>query len=298
MKTKGDLKDSNTISNLKGGRIQYKYWCFTFNNYGDLDYRDLFENSVIPLNKYIVGEEIGKSGTKHLQGHIECKKKQRLTALKKIHPKIHWEPTRSNALNVAKYCSKDGKFINKGYNLPMPKYQVEIENLYPWQETVISWLNQEPNDRRIHYVWGEKGGEGKTHFQKYIATHREDVITLGGKGHDMKYGVLSFVEKNKKIPKIIFINVCRSGSLDYTGLEAIKDMYFFSGKYEGGMVIGPPPHVIIFSNEEPEWTELSSDRLHVIKINKNKMAERIYDDGGDFNRHSNCGTNLWAWKKA
>lgn len=291
--------DRNPSSKPKRQGNQYKYWCLTWFDFPKECWNSYFNNCVIPLNKYIVGIEIcPTTGREHLQGHIECKEPKRMTALKKIHNGIHWEPTKTNSVNVVKYCTKDGQFINKGYTLPIPKYKVTIQNLYPWQEKVIEWLDKEPNDRRIFWVVGKNGKEGKTHFQKYICTNRPGCIVLGGKGHDMKNGVLNFVEKKKKFPKIIFINLCRGDSLDYTGLEALKDMFFFSGKYEGGMVIGPPPHVVVFSNEEPEWEYLSPDRLHVISIDKNMCFTTIWYDGGDFNNNLNCGTNVWVWKKS
>ena len=37
-------------------------------------------------------------------------------------------------------------------------------------------------------------------------------------------------------------------------------MFFFSGKYEGGMVCGPNPHVLIFANDEPDTHKMSADR--------------------------------------
>jgi len=84
----------------------------------------------------------------------------------------------------------------------------------------------------------------------------------------MKNGIVTYNDTNKCLPKIVLINVPRS-SLDfvsYTGLEEIKDMFFYSGKYEGGMVCGASPHVIIFANEEPDYNKMSSDRFKVRRI--------------------------------
>jgi hypothetical protein len=54
--------------------------------------------------------------------------------------------------------------------------------------------------------------------------------------------------------------------VSFQGLEEIKDMLFYSGKYEGGMVCGPCPHMCIFANEPPELEKFSSDRWKVFKI--------------------------------
>jgi len=40
----------------------------------------------------------------------------------------------------------------------------------------------------------------------------------------------------------------------------LKDGVVFSGKYEGGARLFPPPHVIIFANFLPDFTKLSADR--------------------------------------
>jgi len=37
-------------------------------------------------------------------------------------------------------------------------------------------------------------------------------------------------------------------------------MYFYSGKYEGGMICGNCPHVLIFANEPRDTSKLAHDR--------------------------------------
>lgn len=48
-------------------------------------------------------------------------------------------------------------------------------------------------------------------------------------------------------------------------------MLFYSGKYEGGMVCGPSPHLCIFANERPDLIKLSSDRWKVFEIVETEM---------------------------
>ena len=54
--------------------------------------------------------------------------------------------------------------------------------------------------------------------------------------------------------------------MSIAALESIKDMFFYSGKYEGGMVCGPNPHVMVFANEPPEYGILSKDRVKELYI--------------------------------
>lgn len=67
--------------------------------------------------------------------------------------------------------------------------------------------------------------------------------------------LLNMKKKNDDTPKIILSNIGFDKDLSkihYSGYEDIKDMCFYSGKYEGGMICGNNPHLIIFSNGPPE----------------------------------------------
>jgi hypothetical protein len=85
----------------------------------------------------------------------------------------------------------------------------------------------------------------------------------------MKNGIVEYKKTNGDTPELILINLPRSFNndyLSYTGIEEVKDMCFYSGKYEGGMVIGNSPHIFIFSNEIPKTNELSIDRWNIYDI--------------------------------
>ena len=92
----------------------------------------------------------------------------------------------------------------------------------------------------------------------------------------MKHGVISYKETNGYTPEFIVVNIPRSFNQDYlsyTGLEEIKDMFFYSGKYEGGMVDGNPPHLWIFSNEDPVHDMMSNDRWKCYKIVNGELTK-------------------------
>ena len=90
-------------------------YAFTWNNYTATDYDRLLwwfttDKTVI---YYVVGREVGKSGTPHLQGQVCFKNARHITALKKFSPKIHWEPTIKLDKSI-EYCKKDGQFVESG----------------------------------------------------------------------------------------------------------------------------------------------------------------------------------------
>lgn len=206
---------------------------------------------------------------KHLQGMIWCKTKHRDSEFKTLKG-AHFE-TLKDVDDTANYCNKeethDGVF-RACWGFPEPAYVETISELYEWEKDIVALISGKPDKRSIYWYWEPNGCAGKTTFQKYLFTHFEGVVVLSGKAVDMKNGIITYQNTNNRLPSIVLINVPRS-SLDYvsyTGLEEIKDMFFYSGKYEGGMVCGASPFVLIFANEEPNYEAMSSDRFIVKRI--------------------------------
>ncbi|WP_445724192.1 hypothetical protein [Flavobacterium sp.] len=98
--------------------IRARRWCFTLNNYANTSITGIIEYFQDHKINYIIGREIGESGTPHLQGYIECKNAMDFKVLQKINPKIHWEKAKGNKEQNIEYCSKDGNFET---NIPLPK---------------------------------------------------------------------------------------------------------------------------------------------------------------------------------
>lgn len=76
-------------------------WVYTWNNFTDADIEQL---KLLEVNMHRCCKEIGEKGTHHLQGAITFKRTYRLAALKKLFPKVHWEPAR--AADPENYCIK------------------------------------------------------------------------------------------------------------------------------------------------------------------------------------------------
>lgn len=103
---------------------------------------------------------------------------------------------------------------------------------------------------------------------KYLAV-KHGALILGGKAADIRNAILTYFKDNEYTPELVVVNIPRSfdqSYLNYEGLENIKDMCFYSGKYEGGMVVGNPPHLFIFANNGPDKTKMSLDRWKVTEI--------------------------------
>lgn len=97
----------------RAGNKESKRWCFTINNYEDGDIKLL--EITLTSNAFhfaIVGKEVGASGTPHLQGYINSKKKLYFTGVKKlVGVKAHIEKAKGSDKDNDKYCSKDGNLI-------------------------------------------------------------------------------------------------------------------------------------------------------------------------------------------
>lgn len=88
-------------------------WTFTYNNYPE----DLssFNSALTEISEYaIYGFEVGESGTRHLQGYIQLKKKERLSTLRDKLGALHFEHARAGFEENKNYCSKDGNFVEFG----------------------------------------------------------------------------------------------------------------------------------------------------------------------------------------
>lgn len=129
--------------------------------------------------------------------------------------------------------------------------------LRDWQLSLFAELELPADDRKIHFICDEQGGKGKTFFQKYCVSKLEGVqIMSAGKRDDLAYMV-------KREKRIFLFNVPRGGLqfLSYVLLEQLKDRMVFSPKYESAMkILDHTPHVIVFTNEGPDYTKLTGDR--------------------------------------
>lgn len=86
-------------------RAQRLTWCFTINNYVDED----GEEETFPdlLCSYLIeAHEMSETGTPHIQGFAYLKTKMRLSELKKICPKAHFEGAKGTPYQNYLYCAK------------------------------------------------------------------------------------------------------------------------------------------------------------------------------------------------
>lgn len=102
-KTGGDQRGART-----------KYWCFTLNNptiAEEIYLKTWLEHGADYL---VFGRERGDNGVFHFQGYVELTNRQRLSGVRKLSKRAHWEPRRGTQRESIEYCKKDGDFFQTG----------------------------------------------------------------------------------------------------------------------------------------------------------------------------------------
>lgn len=100
--------------------------CFTLNNYTEEEYKNV---CAWDCDYLIVGKEVGEKGTPHLQGYVEWSRSMRMTELKKLNPKIHWEKRRGTAAEASAYCKKSDEAAFESGTLSQQGKRVDLDKI-------------------------------------------------------------------------------------------------------------------------------------------------------------------------
>lgn len=250
---------------------RFRKLCFTLNNYKNDDYSKLLQFCEKCQFKYIIGKEVGESGTPHLQGYIEFGKQLSFKQIKEINNEMHFERPLGSRTDNIKYCSKDGDYVTN-FKEPLHKRLLKKYNNInwkDWQQNIINIVESEPDDRTIHWYWEPTGKVGKSFLAKYLIL-KYDAIICSGKQDNVFNQVKTWMDKNKneESPKVIVCDIPRTclNYLNYGTLEKLKDGALYSGKYEGGICILDNVHVICLANVPPDTHTMSADRWDIHRI--------------------------------
>lgn len=94
-----------------------KNWCFTLNNWTDVEY-DLIVHTVSnpQFVKYaVIAKEVGESGTPHLQGYVQFTIRKTLATVRALFgTRGHYEVAKGTPSQAADYCKKTPEFTEWG----------------------------------------------------------------------------------------------------------------------------------------------------------------------------------------
>lgn len=294
-------------------RVRSNRVCFTINNYDGAKILDewtrYIEARKTEINYCVLGEEMGSSGTPHIQGFLHLKKDPKVCGIQFWKNEIpagdiaHFENAKGTDAQNMEYCKKDGPFIeigmptetmcrwknifetakvdleaalnidgeiaikhyhqlkaiNDDYN--KPKMVATLPELKDWQRKAITKLETQ-SERQILFVVDEEGGKGKSVLAKHIMTEENAWACQGGKINDLMYAY-------DTMAKVVIFDMARCNNPDYypwNFMENLKNGWFTSTKYKGGIKMFPAPKIIVFMNERPPMNKLSADRYDIFSI--------------------------------
>lgn len=271
--TSGGKPEGNTNSSGLFDKKEYRSLFFTWNNYNKEDIETLITYFESRRHlEYVFQEEIGEKGTPHLQGCFKSKSAIKFHVLKNKFPKIHWEKT-INWNSAVDYCTKEESRNGEIYkNIIIKRKIVDPLNnkkLHDWQQKIIDFLNDDADERSIHWYYDPIGCKGKTTLAKHLCIkYPNNILYVGGKANDIKYAITQFTDNPRNDLKLVIFDFSRTieNYVSYQAIEEVKNGIFFNNKYEAKMVVFNSPHVVVFSNFEPDTSTLSADRWIITKM--------------------------------
>lgn len=244
--------------------MSFRNVCWTLNNYTDADIEAIKD---WPARYTIFGKEVGENGTPHLQGYTELSRLSRLSALKKLNERIHWEARMGTQKQAREYCMKDGDYteigemreqgkrndlqaitqlaINKEidihevamtYPAAYARYSRGIENL---RQLCYKPRTTQPN---VYWRWG-LAGVGKTRY--CIEAHPN---------HYIKDGTQWW---NGYCQQEAIIIDDFDGKWPYRDLLRLLDRYQYQGQTKGGYIHINSPYIYITCEFPPDtfWSD-------------------------------------------
>lgn len=253
-------------------------YCFTLNNYLEEDKTNFEKWANCATIYWGYGEEVGESGTPHLQGFFKLKKKERITGLKKkLNERYHFAETKGSLESNIVYCSKDGKF--KSFNLPEVKKEpikvkvLKDDELRPFQKEIIEYILNNEAEGKIYWVYDEMGQCGKTETLRKLHIEYKIPFSYGGKCAD----IINLVFNNKETiireekPALIynFGRETKPKEISYKSMEQVADGCISNTKFEAGCFVCNKIKVIVLSNCLPLFEKMTASRWIVKYINEN-----------------------------
>ena len=240
--------------------------------------------------KEMRGDNLKKHMKKHERGNednvatneeqISCTdeelKKKVSAKMKEFNRKIELGRKLNKIMNESGYnengLDNDMMVALKTYELHGKNMDMKDIEWRGWQMDLRQYLDK-PCDRKVIWVVGKEGNEGKSFFQANIREEfgysRVCTLELSENSRNTFHILGKLCSKHTDI---FLFNVPRRGFLEVEGyriLESIKDGVAIDGKYNSQKLNFKQPNVLmVFSNREPDQNKLSKDRWTILKISK------------------------------
>lgn len=154
------------------------------------------------------------------------------------------------------------------------KMHSEFQPNLPWHKDLLAFLEKNPDPRKILWIYDLEGKKGKSQMTKHlyltdpkkylIMKHPNScrdaaTIVLNAKAQGwLSHGVILDIPRAMEKARETICPI----------LEDMKDGHMTATKYQGGSVIFPIPHVVVFANWPPHVELMSLDRWDIREIDK------------------------------
>ncbi len=251
-------------------------WCFTVNN-PKMDAPTLLA-LLKPKAKYAVFQlEAGEDGTPHFQGYIKLLRTQRLSYLKKILPRAHWEIAIAGDIANTAYCTKPEGRISGPHVIGKPikrRQRTDLQDLADraratetlssivadcnnytqirFVEKLVSYrpISHDYKPKTVHWLYGSTGcGKTKKAMLKcpegdtYHATTGQWFNGYEGQGH-------------------VIIDELRAKNWSYDLMLRLLDGYDLRVPNKGGFTIWTPHTIWITTPLDPQATYAGTLKYH------------------------------------
>ena len=201
-------------------------------------------------------------------------------------------------LNAPTAClDKDNKEALEFFEKHGQEKEIEAVEWRPWQMDILDYVN-DPTNRGIIWIVGEKGNEGKTFFSHKIEEQYGVLRVFQMELDESARDILHIMKKYVYIETDIFLfDIPRSMCLSREHYELFDSIKYGSAtamNYKTvNMRFTTPNVVMVFSPHEPDRENLSGDKWTILKIsedltgltditnlvkNNNKKIENESDD--------------------
>lgn len=164
-----------------------KNWCGTVNNYTEEDKQNLEKAWTDKHLSYLIyAEEVGASGTPHLQVYLSLVKRERLSWLKnQINNTAHWEAMRGSPKQASDYCKKpstDPSKIHEFGQLPeTPSSKGGESTASKWHE--IHGLAKQADTTTFLELYPRESFLHLRNFQSLVEAYRPKPMALAEMRH-------------------------------------------------------------------------------------------------------------------
>jgi len=266
----------------KDQRKKNKRWVFTINNFGSGDVirlrnlgRRIGRRADPPtcqplpeLVSYLIfARETGDSGTRHLQGYVEFRNRQRLSGIKRhIGARAHAEISRGSPIEASMYCRKDGDYEEFGIRMSGRTGRTDLDDV---RRQIVSGAREADIADQYFALWCQY----RRSFARYrsLLSHPRDfatevVIYWGRTGTGKTRRVVEDEEDLWIAPDnqlmwfdgysgqkaVLFDDFVSCKAAKFGFLLQITDRYPLQVPVKGGFVNWRPERIYFTSNLSPE----------------------------------------------